>query len=150
MQYANNILDKYESRPRKWWQYTLIALALAALLGWSASSVTFKGMAAKGSEVAAGIFWGLVKPDLSMIFTTATDGVPYLLMETVCIAVLGTVVGGILALPFSFLASPKIMPKPVALVFNALILLVRTLPSIVWALVWIRVTGPGAFCGVII
>ena len=31
MQYANNILDKYESRPRKWWQYTLIALALAAL-----------------------------------------------------------------------------------------------------------------------
>ena len=30
-----------------------------------------------------------------------------------------------------------------------LILLIRTLPSIVWALIWIRVTGPGAFCGVI-
>lgn len=70
-------------------------------------------------------------------------------METVCIAILGTVVGGILALPISFLASPKIMPKPVAFIFNALILLIRTLPSIVWALIWIRVTGPGAFCGVI-
>ena len=149
MQYANHIIDKYESRPRKWWQYLLIALALCAILAWSASSVTFKGLAAKGSEVASGIFWGLVKPDWSMIFTTSTDGVPYLLMETVCIAILGTVVGGILALPFSFLASPKIMPKPVALIFNALILLIRTLPSIVWALVWIRVTGPGAFCGVI-
>ncbi len=149
MQYADHILEKYESRPRKWWQYLLVALILALLLSWSASSITFKGLAAKGAEVAKGIFWGLVKPDMSMLLTTATDGVPYLLMETVCIAILGTVVGGVLALPFSFLASPKIMPKPVAVVFNALILLIRTLPSIVWALVWIRVTGPGAFCGVI-
>ena len=149
MEYANHIIEKYESRPRKWWQYILIALILVVLLSWSASSITFKGLAAKGSQVASGIFWGLVKPDWSMIFTTSTDGVPYLLMETICIAILGTVVGGILALPFSFLASPKIMPKPIALVFNALILLIRTLPSIVWALVWIRVTGPGAFCGVI-
>lgn len=110
---------------------------------------TFKGFAAKGTKVAKGIFWGLVKPDMNLLFSTSTDGVPYLLMETVCIAILGTVVGGILALPISFLASPKIMPKPVAFIFNALILLIRTLPSIVWALIWIRVTGPGAFCGVI-
>ena len=134
MQYSNNILEKYESRPRKWWLYTLIVFIMALLLSWSASSVTFKGFAAKGTEVAKGIFWGLVKPDMNLLFSTSTDGVPYLLMETVCIAILGTVVGGILALPISFLASPKIMPKPVAFIFNALILLIRTLPSIVWAL----------------
>ena len=149
MEYAKHIIDKYESRPRKWWIYTIIIVIMAAILGWSASSVTFKGLAVKGTEVAKGIFWGLVKPDWSMIFNTTTEGVPFLLMETICIAILGTVVGGVLALPFSFLASPKIMPKPVALIFNALILLIRTLPSNVWALIWIRVTGPGAFCGVI-
>lgn len=149
MQNTVKIQEKYDARPRKWWMYMLFALAMCALLTWSASSVTFKGMAAKGSEVAKGIFWGLVKPDWDMIFTTSKDGVPFLLMETVCIALLGTIVGGVLALPFSFLASPNIMPKPIAVVFNALILLIRTLPSMVWALVWIRVTGPGAFCGVI-
>ena len=149
MQYANHILDKYEARPRRWWVYTIVIVVLASLLGWSASSITFKGLTVKGTEVASGIFWGLVKPNWDMIFTTSADGVPYLLMETVCIAILGTVVGGILALPISFLASPNVMPKPVAFIFNALILLIRTLPSIVWALVWIRVTGPGAFCGVI-
>ena len=87
----------------------------------------------------------------SLVCTARAEGRERLalLMETVCIAILGTVVGGILALPISFLASPKIMPKPVAFIFNALILLIRTLPSIVWALIWIRVTGPGAFCGVI-
>ena len=33
MQYADHILEKYESRPRKWWQYTLFAVILALLLG---------------------------------------------------------------------------------------------------------------------
>ena len=149
MENTKRIQETYEARPRKWWMYMIIVVIMCLILTWSASSITFKGMAAKGSEVAKGIFWGLVKPDWSMIFTTSTDGVPYLLMETVCIAILGTIVGGLLALPISFLASPNIMPKPIAFIFNALILLIRTLPSMVWALVWIRVTGPGAFCGVI-
>ena len=107
MQYSNNILERYESRPRKWWLYTLIVFIMALLLSWSASSVTFKGFAAKGTEVAKGIFWGLVKPDMNLLFSTSTDGVPYLLMETVCIAILGTVVGGILALPISVSGQPE-------------------------------------------
>ena len=69
MQYADHILQKYESRPRKWWQYTLFAVALALLLGWSASSITFKGFATKGLEVASGLFWGLVTQNWSMIFS---------------------------------------------------------------------------------
>src|SRR5665647_1075803 len=27
--------------------------------------------------------------------------------------------------------------------------MVRTIPSLVWALIWIRVTGPGPLCGVV-
>lgn len=50
MQYSNNILEKYESRPRKWWLYTLIVFIMALLLSWSASSVTFKGFAAKARK----------------------------------------------------------------------------------------------------
>ena len=149
MQYKPTVIEKYEARPRVWWLYTLIVVILAILLGWSGSSVEFRGVTAKGSEVASGIFFGLVRPDFSMLFSAAKEGVPYLLLETVCIAILGTIIGGILALPFAFLASYKLMPKPVAFVANALILLIRTFPSIVWALVWIRVTGPGAFCGVV-
>ena len=60
-----------------------------------------------------------------------------------------TIIGGILAIPFSFLACDKIVPKWVAVIFRAVILGIRTIPSLVWALVWIRVTGPNAFCGVV-
>ena len=73
------------------------------------------------------------------------QGVLYQILQTVAIAVLGTIIGGVLAIPFSFLACDKIVPKWLAFVFRAVILLIRTIPS----LVWIRVTGPNAFCGVL-
>ena len=83
------------------------------------------------------------------MFGSGDSDVPYLLLQTIAIAVLGTLFGAILAIPFAFLASFNIMPKPVAYVVRVLILMIRTIPSIVWALMWIRVTGPGAACGVI-
>lgn len=143
------IQEAYESRPRLWWLYTLIVLIVASLLAWSGSAVQFEGFAKKGIEVAKGVGNGLIHPDTGLLFNLTTDGVPYQLFQTVAIAVLGTLIGGILAVPFSFLACDKIVPKWIAFLFNALILVIRTIPSLVWALVWIRVTGPNAFCGVV-
>lgn len=143
------IQEAYENRPRLWWLYTMILLIVAALLGWSGTAVEYKGLATKGMEVAKGVGFGLIHPDTNLLFNLTTDGVPYQLLQTVAIAVLGTLIGGILAIPFSFLACQKIVPKGVSILFNAVILLIRTIPSLVWALVWIRVTGPNAFCGVV-
>ena len=144
-----SIEEAYEARPRLWWVYTLIVLIVVSLLTWSGTAVEFKGFASKGIEVAKGVGNGLIHPDAKLLFNMTTEGVPYQLFQTVAIAVLGTLIGGLLAVPFSFLASDKIVPKWVAVIANALILLIRTIPSLVWALVWIRVTGPNAFCGVV-
>ena len=144
-----SIEEAYELRPRLWWLYTLIVLIVVSLLAWSGTTVEFKGFANKGIEVAKGVGYGLTHPDTKLLFNMTTEGVPYQLFQTVAIAVLGTVIGGLLAVPFSFLACDKIVPKWVAAIFQAVILLIRTIPSIVWALVWIRVTGPNAFCGVV-
>ena len=143
------IEEMYESRPRLWWLYTLIVLIVAALLGWSGTSITYKGLASKGMVIAQGIGNGLLHPDTNLLFNLTNEGVPYQLLQTVAIAVLGTIIGGILAIPFSFLACDKIVPKWIAVIFRAVILGIRTIPSLVWALVWIRVTGPNAFCGVV-
>ena len=139
----------YARRPRKWWLYTLIVLILAVLIGWSGSSLSFSGMTATGTQVAKGVVSGISHPDVALLFGTGDTDVPYLLLQTIAIAVLGTLFGAILAIPFAFLASTNIMPKPVAYLFRVIILLIRTIPSLVWALMWIRVTGPGAACGVI-
>lgn len=143
-----SIQDAYERRPQLWWVYTIILLIVAALLGWSGSAVNFKGLANKGIEVAKGVGFGLTHPNWGLLFDLTEEGVPFQLLQTIAIAVLGTLFGGILAVPFSFLACDKIVPKPLAFLFRAFILLIRTIPSLVWALMWIRVTGPGPFCGV--
>ena len=144
-----SIEEAYEMRPRLWWLYTLIVLIVASLLTWSGTTVEFEGFANKGIEVAKGVGYGLTHPDTKLLFNLTNEGVPYQLFQTVAIAVLGTIIGGLLAVPFSFLACDKIVPKWVSVIFQAVILMIRTIPSIVWALVWIRVTGPNAFCGVV-
>lgn len=142
-------LEMYMQRPKNLWKRVAIAAVLLVLVIWSADGISFNGIAAKGSEVAYGIVYGLTHPDLDLLFDMSTDGVFYLTAQTIAIAILGTIFGAILAIPVSFLASKNITNKWVAFIFRALILLIRTIPSLVWALVWIRVTGPNAFCGVV-
>ena len=156
-----SIQEVYDARPRLWWLYTLIVMIVVALLGWSGTTVEWKGFASKGIEVAKGVGNGLLHPDMSLLLNLTDQGVPYQLFQTVAIAVLGTLIGGILAVPFAFLASDKILPKylfrigkvnipnPLPFLMSVIILMIRTIPSLVWALMWIRVTGPNAFCGVV-
>ncbi len=143
------VAEMYAREPRKWLLYTMIVLILAVLIGWSGSSLSFTGMTATGTQVAKGVVAGITHPDTKLLFGTGDTDVPYLLLQTMAIAVLGTLFGAILAIPFAFLASTNILPKPIAYLFRVVILLIRTIPSLVWALMWIRVTGPGAACGVI-
>jgi len=143
------VAEMYAREPRKWLLYTMIVLILALLIGWSGSSLSFTGMTATGTQVAKGVVAGITHPDTKLLFGSGDTDVPYLLLQTMAIAVLGTLFGAILAIPFAFLASTNILPKPVAYLFRVVILLIRTIPSLVWALMWIRVTGPGAACGVI-
>lgn len=143
------VAEMYASRPRKWVLYLAIVLLIVVMVGWSASDIKFTGLTVTGTEVAKGVLHGVFSPDTALLFGTSDTDVPYLLLQTIAIAVLGTLIGAVLAIPFAFLASFNIMPKPVAYAVRVLILMIRTIPSIVWALMWIRVTGPGAACGVI-
>ena len=126
--------EVYALRPRRWLLYTAIVLILALLVGWSASDVHFSGLTATGSSVARGVVSGIFHPDTDLLFGLGDTDVPYLLLQTIAIAILGTLFGAILAIPFAFLASENIMPRPVAYLFRVLILLIRTIPSLVWAL----------------
>ena len=143
------VAEMYANRPRKWVLYLAIVLLIVVMVGWSASDIKFTGLTVTGTEVAKGVLHGVFSPDKALLFGTSDTDVPYLLLQTIAIAVLGTLLGAVLAIPFAFLASFNIMPKPVAYAVRVLILMIRTIPSIVWALMWIRVTGPGAACGVI-
>ena len=67
------------------------------------------------------------------------------MIETIAIAFLGTIVGAILAIPLAFLSASNLVPKPVAFIIRFLLICIRTIPAIVYGLMFIRVTGPGPF-----
>ncbi|MDR1795110.1 MAG: phosphonate ABC transporter, permease protein PhnE [Erysipelotrichaceae bacterium] len=144
-----SVFEVFEKRPRKAWIYWSIALFLVALTIWSARDLSFHGLADKGSDIAYGVLHGLFHPKMDLLTDLSSEGVPYLIFQTIAIAILGTFLGGVLAIPFAFLASENVVGKTVSRITRAFILMIRTIPSLIWALIWIRVTGPGPFCGVV-
>jgi phosphonate transport system permease protein len=70
--------------------------------------------------------------------------------ETLSIALLGTTLAAVVALPVSLLAARNIVPSailrfPVRRVFDS----IRGVDTLIWALVWINVVGLGPFAGVL-
>lgn len=102
----------------------------------------------KGGAILAGIFSGFLHPDWSLVFNTTKNGVPWLMLETAAMAAGGTAIGAALAVPFSFLASKTTSHPLVCTVARLILAAVRTIPAMIYGLIFIRVTGPGAFAGV--
>ena len=143
------ILKAYASAPKTWIWKMLAAFGIACLLAWSGSAVRVSNPTGNGLEVAGNILSGIFHPSAKLLFTLGTDGVPYLLLETFCIAFLGTIVGAVISLPLSFLSASNLVPKGVAFIGRVLIAAIRTIPAFVYGLMFIRVTGPGPFAGLL-
>ena len=143
------IQKAYASAPKTWLWQLLAAFIVACLLAWSGTAVQPSNPTSNGLEVAGNIISGIFHPSGKLLFTLGTNGVPYLLLETFCIAFLGTIVGAVISLPLSFISASNLVPKPLALVGRILIAAIRTIPAFVYGLMFIRVTGPGPFAGLL-
>jgi len=135
--------------PRNY-RYMLIVTAIVLILfAWSVSAVSFKDVNESGLRIALNIVKGIVNPDLDLLLTVSKQSVLYLLVQTVAIAFLGTLVGAVLSIPLAFLAASNIVPKPVSWLTRLLLIVIRTIPALVYGLMFIRVSGPGPFAGVL-
>lgn len=92
---------------------------------------------------------GLLHPDLELLFRFDRSGLAYLLLETAAMALVGTCVGVVLAVPLSFLGSGRFFPAPVAWFFRTVVAAIRSIPSLIYGLIFIRVCGPSSFTGVL-
>lgn len=101
-------------------------------------------------DLVGGVFIGLLKPDWSFVYNGSGEDLLSLLFITICIAYLGTVIAAIIALPISMLASNnlikfnKYIPKSTKIFLNVL----RAFPELVYAIIFVKVVGPGPFAGV--
>ena len=91
------------------------------------------------------------QPISATVETEVTDTVPSALMLlTVGIGFFGTTIGTVLAVPFTLLASRSLWKNPVVPRVGKFVLdVLRAFPELVYAIIFIKVVGPGAFAGVL-
>lgn len=72
------------------------------------------------------------------------------LWDTVTIATLGTLLAVSIALPLSFIAARNTTPHPILRYIALLIIVVsRSVNSLIWALILVAITGPGVLAGIL-
>lgn len=69
--------------------------------------------------------------------------------ETLSIALLGTTLAAVFALPVSLLAARNIVPNILRFPVRRFLDSIRGVDTLIWALVWINVVGLGPFAGVL-
>ena len=69
--------------------------------------------------------------------------------ETIQIAFLGTVFGSLLALPFSLASARNISRKRYVVISRMILAKFRTLPSLLWAIIFVIMVGTGPLAGVL-
>ncbi len=83
-------------------------------------------------------------PDINII-----PEVLYAVFETILMAFAGTIIGGTLSIILAMFSTRLIFSNPVRVVFRTLLALIRTIPAILWALLFVIVIGFGPVAGVL-
>lgn len=142
------VKKQLENEPNLWIKKLLTLAFIMVIIAWSLQTIQYNGIKDNGVTIAKNVVNGILHPDMDLLLDFS-EGVPALLLETICIALLGSLIGTILAIPLAFLASSNIVPKWVSMITSFVIAAIRTFPAFVYGLMFIKVTGPGPFAGVL-
>lgn len=127
----------------------LIAALCAAAFVFCIAGVSGPDFSHTSKAVVRTMARGFVKPDFGLIANLSKSGLPFLLVETVCIAFLGTIIGAVIAFPLAFFCTRRFFGIVPAAAFRVFSAAVRCVPFLVYGLIFIRVTGPGAPAGIL-
>ncbi|MDR0808770.1 MAG: phosphonate ABC transporter, permease protein PhnE [Gemmobacter sp.] len=128
-------------------EYAALLAVVALVLTSLAATAPAPGK--MGSGIArlfapSGLLTQMFPPDFTRIVP-----IGWKLLETLQMAVAGCFLGLLLALPFAILATDRLSPHPlVRHAARALIALFRTVPDLVWAIIFIIIVGLGPAAGV--
>lgn len=142
--YEELLLSEPSNKKRNW----AIAGLIFALILISIPFVQYDSLNQKGLEIARNIVGYFFTPEFSKIFNFTGKGIPYLLLETICIALLGTLIGAAISFPLAFLASRNITGEKVSSLFVAIITVIRTIPPFVYVIIFVQV-AVGARAGIL-
>jgi phosphonate transport system permease protein len=137
------------ARRRGWWVSSLTLAALLALATWAVLDSVIPGTDWRRIDGLAGVLRGFgrfLPPDpagLALLLRPA--------LETVLIAIVGTLLGAVLSLPVAVLGASNLRPlgRFGYVLARGLMTLSRSIHELVWALIFVSAVGLGAFAGIL-
>jgi len=151
------VARQLKEQPKKW-IYNLIIVAIVIFFivysftdsqinlsrfsnFWPSFKVMINGFLNPNTE----FLFGLIDDDGTIDKTT----IPYLTLQTISIAFIGTIIASIFALPIAFITAKNVAGKKLSKIGELILVVIRTFPELLLALILIRVVGIGALTGVL-
>ncbi len=146
--------DAYKYKPKRWIANLIFAVIIVTIFLYFAFDVNFFNGTGRTDWGRFGkIFEGFFVPNFEYMFGYGSydfeSSVVYQIIVTFSIAFCGTALGAILALPFGFLASRKMVGKW-AIISELILIVIRTFPEILLGYVLIKGSGFGAFTAMMV
>jgi phosphonate ABC transporter permease subunit PhnE len=130
--------------------YTIIGtIAVIGLLVWSISGLELTGFQPTTWILTKSMLRGLFHPDWSYVYNKDGEDLIRTMLETLGISYLGNFVSAVVCIPFAFWAASNMSRSRFISGSGKFILsLIRTIPEIIMALIFIKAVGPNPFAGV--
>lgn len=130
---------------------TLIYLTILLLLIiTSAISIDYSGLSTFSLAMGREVLKGLAKPDWQFLYDGSGEDLISLLVLTMGIACLGTMIATVVAIPLTLISAVNLWPKHpyITKIGKFVCNILRAFPELVFAIIFVKVVGPGPFAGV--
>ena len=135
----------------KRWQWLFWMIVILAVYYWAFTGIKYSGLQSSAGKVSQSILNGLVQPDWKYVYDGTGEDLVGLILQTLAIAFLGTFISALISVPISFWAARSEREKLRLRSGSGKIflILIRTFPEIVLAIMFIKAVGPGSYAGVL-
>lgn len=130
---------------------TIVSLVvLVILVVLSAATLDYSGLSTFSPAMGMDVLRGLGQPDWGFFYDGSGEDLMSLLLLTIGIACLGTMIATVLAIPITLISAANLwqahpwVTKLGKFICNVL----RAFPELVFAIIFVKVVGPGPFAGV--
>jgi phosphonate transport system permease protein len=134
--------------PRSWW-YAVIAVAVFAVYAWSIRGLEITGRDVEGFFGNIFSFIGRLIPTATQLAVIDWSGLGWSLIATLQMSLIGTTLAVLISWPLAALAARNVGPRWLRPLTRFSLNAIRSVPSIIWALLFVGAVGLGPFAGVL-
>lgn len=139
----NNYKLYINKKRKKLLLFLILSLIFTSILGYMVGFNLVNII--KGIPSMFNLVERMLRPDITYIEEVFSK-----LLETIKIAVTSSILGVILAIPFSLLIAKNIAPfKKLGIILNMFFSVIRTIPSLIWAALLVSIFSIGQFSGMV-